>query len=402
MIEEEELKKRKWPAPKIPFRFEKLTEEQRILREAYSRIGADYTRDVYVREGKVILRPLGWKGIVKPIPPEECAITSLARDPRGRIFGATSGRRSHLFVYDPDLDYVEEMGVLGQNVCVKHSLVVCSDELLIAGTKSCKPGEALQGQIISCRIDPYSLLEASPVATPVEGEGIAALTIDDSKKTIYGLSTESGTFFTYEVDSGKVQLHGKVDEIGDFSDVLLSGPDGCVYGGKRLGWLYRYNPAEQRIIPLDVQIPSFRGRAMYNKVDSLALDEITGIIYGGSADGVVFSFDPESRQIICLGKPTTARRVRALTVGNDGVVYGVSGDVSGLAHLFRYDPETRDLRDLGVPRAASEQWWHGYEFDAAITGLHGEIYLGEADRISHLFIYFPPIRKCSAYECNEH
>jgi hypothetical protein len=401
MIEEEELRKRKWPVPKIPFRFEKLTEEQRILREAYSRIGADYTRDVYVREGKVILRPLGWKGIVKPIPPEECAITSLARDSRGRIFGATSGRRSHLFVYDPDLDYVEDMGVLGQNCSIRHSLVICSDEFLIAGTRAYKLGEAPQGQIISCKIGPYSLLETSPVATPVEGEGIAALTIDDSKKTVYGLSTESGTFFTYEVDSSKVELHGKVDEIGDFSDVLLKGPDGCAYGGKRLGQLYKYDPAEERVTPLNVQIPSFRGRAMYNKVDSMALDEVTGIIYGGSADGILFSFDPQSGQIICLGKPTPARRIRALAVGNDGVVYGVGGDVNGAAHMFRYDPETRDLRDLGVPRATSQQWWHGYEFDAAITGLHGEIYLGEADRISHLFIYFPPIRKRGALECNQ-
>ncbi len=391
MLKEEELKKRKWPTPKLPIKPEKLTEEQRILRG----IMDEYTRDIYVREGKVILRPLGWKGIVKPIPPEECAITSLAKDSRGRIFGATSGRRSHLFVYDPDLDYVEDMGVLEENCYIKHSLVVCSDEHIIAGTRSYKSTGSPKGEIISCIIDPddpYSLLEVSPVTTPVKGEGIAALTIDKSKNIIYGLSSESGTFFTYDVDSGEVKLYGKVDEIGDFSDVLLVYTDGCVYGGKRCGLLYKYDPDQEKIVSV-AQIPSFRGRSMYNKVDSLALDEFTGIIYGGSTDGILFSFDPQSGEIICLGKPTPARRVRALTVGNDGVVYGISGDVNGVAHLFRYDPETRDLRDLGVLRATSQRWWHGYEFDAAITGLHGEIYLGESDRISHLFIYFPPIPK---------
>jgi len=37
--------------------------------------------------------------------------------------------------------------------------------------------------------------------------------------------------------------------------------------------------------------------------------------------------------------------------------------------------------------------WHGYEFDAACTGEWGEIYLGESDRVSHLFLYFPPVRR---------
>jgi len=394
MIKEEELKKRKWPTPEFPIDFsrtksEKLTEEQRILRE----IKNNYTRDIYVREGKVVLRLLGWKGITKPIPPEECAITSLVRDSQGRIFGATSGRKSHLFLYDPDLDYVEDLGVLGENCSVKHSLVACSDEYLIAGTKPYKSEQPSQGQTISCKINPDSLLEVSPIMTPVKGEGIAALSIDSSRKRIYGLSTESGTFFAYDTDSGDVKLYGRVDEVGDFSEVLLTGLDGCVYGGKRLGWLYKYDPSQDRIVPLNVQIPSFAGRAIYNKVDALALDETNGILYGGSTDGILFYFDPQSSQIICLGKPTPLRRVRALTVGNDGVVYGVSGNVNGGARLFRYDPETRDLRDLGVPRAIDQQFWHGYEFDVAITGLHGEIYLGESDRISHLFIYFPPIAK---------
>ena len=73
------------------------------------------------------------------------------------------------------------------------------------------------------------------------------------------------------------------------------------------------------------------------------------------------------------------------------MVYGIGGGVGGMGHLFRYDPESGDLRDLGIPLATSQQYWHGYEFDAATTGPHGEIYLGESDRISHLFIYFPPI-----------
>ena len=95
--------------------------------------------------------------------------------------------------------------------------------------------------------------------------------------------------------------------------------------------------------------------------------------------------------MISLGKPVTQPRVRALTVGADRKVYGIGGDTDGMGHLFVYDPESRDLRDLGIPYAMVQNPWHGYEFSAAATGHWGEIYLGESDRISHLFIYFPPV-----------
>ena len=72
-------------------------------------------------------------------------------------------------------------------------------------------------------------------------------------------------------------------------------------------------------------------------------------------------------------------------------MFGIAGEPGGCAHLFCYNPETRELKDLGVPLATVETPWYGYEFEAAVTGKDGEIYLGEVDRISHLWIYFPPI-----------
>jgi hypothetical protein len=69
-----------------------------------------------------------------------------------------------------------------------------------------------------------------------------------------------------------------------------------------------------------------------------------------------------------------------ITTGRDGAIYVcLCGEFTG----------TRNLRDLGIPMATSERYWHGYEFGAAVTGRFGEIYLGESDRISHLFIYHP-------------
>ena len=79
-----------------------------------------------------------------------------------------------------------------------------------------------------------------------------------------------------------------------------------------------------------------------------------------------------------------------MTVGCDGHVYGVTGPRDNLCMMFEADPQAGTIENLGVLFASSERYWHGYEFDAACTGRHGEIYFGEADRISHLFMYFPP------------
>jgi hypothetical protein len=75
-------------------------------------------------------------------------------------------------------------------------------------------------------------------------------------------------------------------------------------------------------------------------------------------------------------------------MGLDGCLYGIGGEEDGMGRLFRYDAETHELADLGILRSSEQRMWNGYEFDAAITGLWGEIYFGESDRISHLFSKF--------------
>ena len=337
----------------------------------------------------------------EPIPPGECAITSLTTDGRGHLVGATSGKRSHLFAYFGKApgDGVYDLAVIEGARAVRRSLVVASDGTILAGISEAADGKK-GGGLFRIGEKPKAYKRSRDVErehkllpAPVAGECVAAMTIDRNRNVAYGLSSESGTLFSVDVASAQVTRKGEIAAKGGFSHALVTDLRGNVYGAGELGRLFRFNPVTDEIERLPISLPTVAGREYYNRLDSAALDRSTGLIYGGgSADGLIFVLDPEAVTIRSLGKVTAEPRCRAITVGLDGRVYGVSGEPDGMAHLFCYDPDVPELRDLGIPYAHSERAWHGYEFDAACTGPNGEIYLGESDRISHLFIYFPPIK----------
>jgi hypothetical protein len=231
------------------------------------------------------------------------------------------------------------------------------------------------------------------LAVPKKGEGIAALTIDSDFGALYGLTSVSGTFFIYDLQSEELTLKGQVAEDQRFSNLLIMSRGGTVFGAGSCGSLFSYSPLYGVVEDLKRPIPSIPGRTFYNQWDSAALDPVTGLIYGGgTADGVLFELDPDSLRMKSLGKVIAEPRVRAMAMGLDGRLYGVAGNENGMAHLFCYDTVAHELTDLGMLCAAQDSFIPGHEFDAACTGRWGEIYFGESEWLSHLFIYQPPIR----------
>ncbi len=386
-----ELRGRKWPA--MP-------------------TDAKFSFNFFVREGRIFSRSLLMhQDISEPLPPGECAITSLATAPDGKVHGATSGARAHLFCYtgEGQIDGVTDLGPIPGARAVRRSLVVDSEGTVLGGISEVADGMK-EGRLFRCpkrnlpppptteerrRRNAYNTprtLEIELLSAPVAGECIAAMTMDRERGLAYGISGRSATLFSTDM-AGKVSVKGRTTEDRNYSHCLVLDRRGNVYGAGPLGQLFRFDPETNEIQTLPLSLPTVAGREFYNRLDSAALDPASGLIYGGgSADGVIFVFDPREMTIRSLGKVTAEPRCRAITVGVDGRVYGMAGEPDGMGHLFCYDPEAHELRDLGTPATASERVWHGYEFDAACTGPNGEIYLGESDRISHLFIYFPPIR----------
>ena len=375
----EQLQRRKWP-----------TRPERVK----------YSSDLYVCEGRMFNRALQMEqDLSEPIPPGECAITSLASGPDGSVFGATSGARSHLFRYSwkPPQDGVHDLGVIEGARAVRQALGVGADGTVLGGISEAADGNK-EGGLFRASHREIELLPA-----PVPGECVAALVVDRDRGVAYGLSSETGMLFSVAIGSGNVSVKGKATEAGGFSHVLVLDAEGNVYGAGPSGRLFRFDPSRDAIEELPLSLPTVAGRGYYNRMDSAALDPSSGLIYGGgSADGVIFVLDPEQLTIRSLGKVLAEPGCRAIAVAPDGRVYGVAGESDGMGHLFCYDPDVQELRDLGIPYAASERTWHGYEFGAACTGANGEIYLGESDRVSHLFIYFPPVRPTKTSSDGEH
>ena len=369
----------------------------------------DAEKTVFVNEGTLIVRELGWFGRSPIIPEGECRITALVRAQNGRIYGATSGARSHFFLYNPAADTfdatskVTDLGIIGETEQSCRALVVAADGTVYGGTMSEGKEDYEGGHLFRSNSargggmtgnftlpGPPAEGQIEDMGIPIPGQGIYTMTIDPDRNRIYGLTTPGGFFFIHDLDAGTMDVR-QSPTAKHISRALICDQAGDVYGSRQLGYLFKYDRVGDKLVPLGVQIPAGRGRDYLNRIDALVRGD-DGTIYGGTSDGFLFSFDPETERAVNLGKPTRHERIRAMTVGNDGLIWGVAGEEDGLAHLFYYDPSTGGSADLGVPRANMPKVWAGYEFDAMVTGPSGEIFMGESDRISHLFIYCPPIR----------
>jgi hypothetical protein len=86
----------------------------------------------FMSRGTMIAFPLCFPGATAPIPHDESFITALDVAPDGMVYGATGGRRVHLFVgmFHGVTGAVLDMGVLeGADECVA---VCCGRKKLIA------------------------------------------------------------------------------------------------------------------------------------------------------------------------------------------------------------------------------------------------------------------------------
>jgi hypothetical protein len=381
-------------------------------------------------EGTVLARELGYPGYSPVIPDGESAITALVMGPERRLYGATSGRQSHLFVYYAQADrlnslaYPIDLGTVfvgGAEETGVRSLVVGGDGRVYGGTANADGSSGrlfchdpamevpLAGPEFTYFPDPFDLspgVQIADLGVAVDGEGVLALVADPRNNAIYGLGT-GGAFFRYDLLAGGVDVIAQLDG-PCLSQGLLCDRVGNIYGSMGEGRLFRYQSDQNEMQTLPVTIPCGVGREHLNAMSACAWGP-DGLAYGGTTtDGMLFSLKPALRGeevvVRTLGKPTWSGQIRALALAPDGSLYGVVGRDDVISHLFRYDPGAGELMDLGILNATLRRPWTGLRFDAMATGPNGEIFLGEAERKSHLFSYIPPYRPgvptCDESCCN--
>lgn len=410
------LDNKKWPSS--PLKEKDLDEEQ--LKQ-FLLIRADYEKCAFVTAGHFEVRALGAKEFTRPIEPGECGITALVKHPSGHIYGGTGGNAAHLFFYNPapDADAAADIGVIPGAVETVAMAVLPDDSIL--GAANCQDGKSLlfvykscevllreksfdgmgvreifdlpaEDQLFFSTIDPcHSSGTIEVLPSPVNGS-ISDLIIDAEGVFAYILAGNSGEIIRYTIASGKTEKIGSLDPNGNFSPKLAMDGNGRIYGAGLYGRIFRYDPENGEFKALKAAAATIKGQEVYNQVTAWCCSKDGNTLYGGTNAGQFFSFDTVEEKVITRGKPCAQTRITGMSRSGKKI-YMIVGEPEDCAHLACFDTATGELLDLGCLLARSERPWNGYRFEAMTTGRNGELFLGEYDRISQLFIFYPSIEE---------
>ncbi len=415
-----------------------------ILLAALLTVGQGYSQDwakpVIKNQQRVDLRDLGYP-MVNEIPANSSAITSLVTAGNGIIYGGTSGEEAYLFLFDPAINKVRHLGSFPGHSGIHHALVEDRDGNIYVGTGKNMFGDVplsrwgegderlditlwkdirkaysdYQGGHLYCyrparSNDQVKLAgmecEAEDLGMPLAHNSIYALTTAPAGDELYGLTYPDGHFFIYnialkkftdlgEIDPRKV-FHGPERAWRTLCRALICDDSGKVYMSGNKGLLRYYDPASGKLVDTELEVPGDYNYLQFYQ-DYTAVEYFTrdagGMIYGGTTDGYLFSLDPQKMKLHNLGKARASRRLRCLTAGRDGKIYFMAGERSASwpCQFYTYDPLQGDFENLGILIAdrSPYYYWRGQQFDCMTTGLDGTIYLGESERMSHLFLYIP-------------
>lgn len=375
---------------------------------AFAQRTLDYDHSV-VMQTRIDLRDLGYHP-ADVIPPEESAIRALAVAPDGTLFGATSGKRSHLFLMRPVHGFVQPLGFLKGVSTVHHSLAAGPNgEVYIGGSLAVdNNGEGYEGYEGGHLYEyvPDGREESRPIRVdapanvkdlgiPVPGEGVYAMAADGGGR-IYGVSYPGGQFWTFF--QGNFEILGRVAErrppgerferdLNIGRAIVVANNFAYVSGEKGAIWRASGNRLERT----GLTAPTVKGREPYNRVDAW-VEGPEGILYGGTSDGYLFRI--ERGRLENLGKPLNQYRIRGLVYAPNGLLYGIGGDDDEMARLFSYDPKRGAYEMLGMIDVSRRPYcaWQAYRVDAMAIGPEGTIYIGQAERKSRLYLYYPEQR----------
>ena len=385
-------------------------------------------------------RDLGYPGATE-IPADSSPITALMlNENNGKVYGATSGKMAHLFVYDARVNKVFPLGSLPETEKgVHHALAQGEDGMVFIGTglneieiprltrDTIEGRRAIENQLwmdIQARYKNYagghlyaynphehdatvhlpgSKAEVEDLGIPVPHNSIYAMTMDNSGSKIYGISYPDAEFFCVDIFEKKTTRLGKWMEKLAYPGPerswrgvprgLCSTVDNKIWSAGDDGLMRGYDPETKQFISTTMRIPGeYWETQAYNAFPVLEqiISSPDGTLMGTTSDGFVFKAIPGEDRLVNLGKPRVERRIRAMTRGQDGRFYMIAGEKDNVCRLFSYQ-EGEGFQDWGVLGVDRSPYYAkiAYQFDALCTAADGTICIGESDRRAKLFLFVP-------------
>ncbi|MCK0146703.1 hypothetical protein MWU78_13690 [Arenibacter sp. F26102] len=356
---------------------------------------------------------------LKRLPIYRNSITSLHVSGDYIIGGTTASEGLSPFIFTASLSQkmpidFKDIGslVLGQE-SIQSGFGKGKNGLLYCGSMSnSKENNTDGGHLFQISINKSGALKIKDLGVPVQGEGIFTLVGDTDGTKIYGISYPKGHLFAYDNASGKTKIFDAIIpseyDLKEYktydlrpqdylSRSLTQGNDGKIYGSAPMNKLFSFDPSTESFKILDNTLPVVWKRNILGRVDSWAKDK-EGILYGGnSGDGQLFTLNPTTGVVKNLGKPITLNRLKGLSFGRNGKLYGVAGGTPGYAHLFRYDSDY-GFYDFGNPKFTMvapgiEQGisWRSFNIETVTSSEDGKyIVMGEGESLSQIMVLEVP------------
>ena len=383
-------------------------------------------------------RDLGYPGATE-IPADSSPVVALLGHSNGNVYGATTGKQSYLFTFDPKTNKVYPLGQLPGARGVHHSIVEGQDgkifigvglneiELLVLSSEMPHGRRAIENQLwadIKAKYEGYegghlyvydpsegdsdvylpdAVAKVRDLGVAVPGNSIYSMTIDRDCSHIYGISYPDAEFFSYDIAGASFKRYGKWLGMLAYPGperswravprALAVATDGRVWSSGDNGLMYCFDPATEKISASSMRVPGeYWETQNYNAfpVVEQLLPQDDSTMIGTSSDGFVFKAVPSSDELINYGKPRVERRVRAMTKGQDGRFYMICGEKDNVCRMFSF-AEGEGFVDYGVLGVDRSPYYAkiAYQFDSMCTGADGTVFIGESDRRAKLFLYIP-------------
>lgn len=346
----------------------------------------------FVTEGVLLAMPLCMAGVTQPPPAGETAINALTVTDDRRICIGTSGSRARVLVgrIHNESGAVRHVAAIDDATSI-DALIPVADASQDVWVIASGPGGSALWRCAA--IVPRSLVQEwqrvasdgpAKVCDLFSGTGVVHAIASD--QITVGLNSD-GAVFTIDAEGANVQIVGELGGPISMRSRLVCDVSHRVWGADGDGRLWVYDPATGKVQVTDLSTP--RGERPIEDV-TWAVDAASGAIYGAAnPGGSLFVLDPDQRTIEVIGQPSRFGAIGCLAAGHDGRVYGAAGTADDIGHLFCFDPAERTLRNLGVAVSTLTERQYGYHFRSAAVGAGGEIYLGQHERVNHLWVWFP-------------